>query len=406
MNECTLNGGAAAGAATAKAHTVTRRTTTLHVDAASPGGDGSSWESAFPDLQQALQAATSGTKEIRVAQGTYTPGRRPADTFRLLDGVRILGGFAGRSAAGRIISPDLRDVSAFETVLSGLLDGARSHHVVTADASAGRTAVLDGFTIQGGSAAGEPGAHGAGLLNGDARDPARPGGAPVIRHCTFVDNAAEGLGGAVYSAGGDLVLDGCVFLHNTAKQGGGAVHIGGGRPRILNCRLESNAALSGDGGGLHLAGGEARVQDCLFVHNQVFRRDGAAIASIAGAPRIELCWFLGNFGARHGGGVYCRRNAVVRDCTFEANRAAWGGGLCLFRGGGSLRLECCEVHANAAEQGGGLAVFGDPCGETLLIACSFAGNRSSRAAGSDPEDQEIYLHDAHLQVAECLFGRT
>jgi len=75
-------------------------------DDASPGGDGQSWNTAYRFLQDALfDAAGDATiNELRIGQGIYkpdqdeagnvTPGARSA-TFQLLNGVSLLGGFAG-----------------------------------------------------------------------------------------------------------------------------------------------------------------------------------------------------------------------------------------------------------------------------------------------------------------------
>ena len=77
----------------------------IFVDANRPaGGDGSTWEKAYPYLQYALAAAVSGDY-IVVAPGTYkpdqgigiTPGDRSA-SFKLKGGVDILGGYAGYNA--------------------------------------------------------------------------------------------------------------------------------------------------------------------------------------------------------------------------------------------------------------------------------------------------------------------
>src|SRR5262245_5177688 len=69
---------------------------TLFVDAsAAPGGNGSSWSSAFRDLQSALALAAPGD-QIWVADGRYRPSPSdPLASFVLPDGVAVYGGFAG-----------------------------------------------------------------------------------------------------------------------------------------------------------------------------------------------------------------------------------------------------------------------------------------------------------------------
>jgi hypothetical protein len=76
-------------------------------DDAPPGGDGASWATAYAYLQDALAVAAdpgNGITEIRVAAGRYLPDRserNPDGTgergaaFELVDGVILLGGFAG-----------------------------------------------------------------------------------------------------------------------------------------------------------------------------------------------------------------------------------------------------------------------------------------------------------------------
>jgi hypothetical protein len=77
----------------------------LHVDQDSTGADdGSDWDNAFNNLQDALSAAVSSGEicEIWVAEGTYRPdeggGFSPGDrfaSFNLKSGVAIFGGFEG-----------------------------------------------------------------------------------------------------------------------------------------------------------------------------------------------------------------------------------------------------------------------------------------------------------------------
>ena len=58
---------------------VAREQSVIYVKAdAASGGDGTSWASAFNDLQDALVVATAGD-QLWAASGTYTPGPWPDD---------------------------------------------------------------------------------------------------------------------------------------------------------------------------------------------------------------------------------------------------------------------------------------------------------------------------------------
>ena len=95
----------------------------IYVDASATGSvlDGSSWCSAYLDLQQALAVADLGT-EVRIAKGVYRPalagGSREA-TFAVPTDVSLLGGFQGCDTP----NPDERDFVLYATVLTGDLDG-------------------------------------------------------------------------------------------------------------------------------------------------------------------------------------------------------------------------------------------------------------------------------------------
>ena len=85
-------------------------------DDAPPGGDGTSWKTAYQFLQDALVDAAQGSaNEIRVAQGVYQPDRNeetPDGTgdreasFQLVNGVALMGGDAGIGAD----APDEGDI--------------------------------------------------------------------------------------------------------------------------------------------------------------------------------------------------------------------------------------------------------------------------------------------------------
>ena len=114
--------------------------------------------------------------------------------------MRLLGGYAGVGEP----DPNLRDIKAFETILSADLFGDdippflnhddNTFHVVTYDGPA--PSLLDGVTVEGG------------LSNGDDQDGAaiaQHGGQLAIESCTFRYNLAF-RGGAIFTTVGSIAL--------------------------------------------------------------------------------------------------------------------------------------------------------------------------------------------------------
>ena len=239
----------------------------VYVDDTAPGDNtGSRWRDAFHCLQDALGAVGSGC-EIRVAQGTYYPDegigvtlRDRSASFTLVDGTRLLGGYAGFGAP----DPDLRDIQTFRSVLSGEIgnqwnNGDNSYHVVYAHRS-NRETVLDGFFITEGMADGPNSASnsGGGMCLVDA--------SPTVKNCVFSGNHAWA-GGGIHSSGNPVISDciltynsatygaglqteaspiltNCVFSWNTAEENGGAIH-NTERPTLINCTFLNNSAKTG-----------------------------------------------------------------------------------------------------------------------------------------------------------------
>lgn len=244
---------------------------------------GTDWVNATNDLQAMITQSTAGDT-IWVAQGTYltlTTGQ----PFRMKSGVKIYGGFA--EGATEFSS---RNWTTRLTILQG--NGSR----VIGNNSVNSAAVLDGFTIQGGTAPSNT--PGAGMWNSAS--------SPSISHCVFRNNIASG---------------------GTAAQGGGMANTGTSRPTITDCAFYSNAAQGG-GGGMHNDNSQPVIKNCIFSGNSVTgittSSSGGAILNIGAliAPLIANCIFTGNI-ARYGSAIY-NNGAITRmqiiNCSFSGNR--------------------------------------------------------------------------------------
>jgi hypothetical protein len=347
----------------------------LYVDDDAPGpGNGSSWATAFKYLQDALVFAKAGD-EIRIGQGQYrpdlalccwaAPGSRQ-ETFLLVDGVTILGGFAGLAAA----DPDLRDTTRFATILTGDLagnddstEGTRfldnSFHVVTAKktSNVSHGAVLDGLTITHGY---YYDSGGNGLRN--------QGAGVVVRDCTFLSNrTGDGNGGAINNSAGHLRLENCRFLNNYGGEGAGALCSWGGSAEVINCEFIGNRGAEG-AGTVEISGGI--FFHCLFRGNSAW--DGTGGIASSGALSLLYCTFVDNDGDEHTGALSIDGSAVVAHCLFCGNTGDETGAI--YVGSTSVRLEQCTFYANVSTDGDVGAVYCRPASswaDSVIPAGSF-----------------------------------
>lgn len=348
----------------------------LFVDAAaSPGGNGLSWVSAFADLQDAIAAAPGlSASEIWVRAGHYRPDRGTngrSASFTLPADVSILGGFDGtEDSAGQ------RNWIQNPTVLSGNIGSLsssadNSFHVVRAS-GVGATCVLDGFVVTAGNASGtsSPDDSGGCVLLENA--------GPTFRNCV-VQNGAAKYGGGVALRSGSASFENCVFKQCTATSDGGGVNTNG-TATFTSCIFDANNGNFG--GGLTACCGVARLVGCTFTGN--FANFGGGVFNPIGTLQVVETAFLSNT-ANNGGGVHTTSaNVTVVNCYFGGNTGSLGGGVnasnapvvanCVFskntalsRGAGlytsgAARLVNCTLYSNwALGQGGGLyAISGVP----------------------------------------------
>jgi len=245
--------------------TVERPYTVWYVDGAvSSSGDGTSWETAFKKVQEALDASARSDRII-VAQGTYRENIR----------------FNGKSV--QLMSVDPLNPS---TVANTIIDGNKTGSVVSFDGTEVEACVLSGFTIQNGSAQ-----EGGGIYGGPAE---RHTHATILDNI-FLGNSAQWGGGicrcdgnienniisgnsSAWYGGGLLDCDGTIrsnlIMRNSAKKsGGGASNCDG---PISSNTIIGNAAAEQWGGGLYFCKGT--ITNCIFWGN-----------TAQGGPQLHGC---------------------------------------------------------------------------------------------------------------------
>jgi parallel beta-helix repeat protein len=291
----------------------------IYVDEDAVGdNDGTTWANAFTKLQDGLAAASYG-KQIWVAEGNYYPdegvGHIDAniyDSFNMVEGVDIYGGFAGNET-----SLDMRDWIINETILRGDIDKDDGNGLTEYDNQNSRHILyciydvnISGFTIANsyGHKDTSTSLEGGGLCINNS--------SPIITNCIFKKNFRS----AIYSTNG--------------------------HPSIINCEFIYNGYSVTDYQGMPTSGGAIQLQickgsilkNCKFVNNSAQNRGGALYFFDSNETKIINCEFIGNHtavtGYGYGGAIYLSRSDIeITNCIFAGNFAK---GLLSYYGAGVL----------------------------------------------------------------------
>ncbi len=433
----------------------------IYVDDDANGlNNGSSWQNAFNDLQLALALTLEGD-EIWVAQGVYTPYNgviqnpdgsdiRPRlETFRLINGLTLLGGFAGINQP----NPDERNIQKYQSILSGDLigndidindpnelrnDPARaenSYHVVTSSGT-NETAVLDGFIIKGGNANGSDDSNncGAGIYNIK--------GSPTIRNCILTMSSAIKNGGGIFHLHGNLSLANCSFSLNDANGGAGIYfsfehlpsHPSETDPKnftLTNCSFTENHAYNGagiyydghcpecykqrnvilnkcsfiknqaaNGAGIYnINTVNTKLTDCAFIQNTSSESGGGlyAVFSFNGPLQLNNCKFINNTAGDTGGGVYTIHcsGTSISNCLFNSNNAVLGGG-CYFSYS-SLTIASCTSVWDVAETGSFLYLDGLGSSGNIVNTIAWYHSNPIYFHGQRPVEPPLFVYYSDIQ---------
>ncbi|MCH7994726.1 MAG: right-handed parallel beta-helix repeat-containing protein, partial [Planctomycetes bacterium] len=277
----------------------------------------------------------------------------------------------------------------------------------------GGLSILDGFTIQGGSAA-----VGGGIYVQNARS--------LIRNCIVKNNTAGAGGGIMIQGGGTEILN-CVVTDNQADFGGGIrIEQQGFTPRILGCAIRDNIAAHG--GGVSCEGGGGWFEGCTISGNRanaVGLAEGGGVwltdssTSFVGCTIEDNSAAAGDTGFGSGGGVFifAAGTTTLEGCTIRNNAAGGpggifiedrkGGGLYILGGGfffgqPNIAVRDCAISGNTARLGGGVYVRG---AEPTIERCVIADN-TALPFGTFGHGGGVYALNVDASFQDCTIRRN
>jgi hypothetical protein len=345
----------------------------------------------WPTVQSAIDAAMDGDT-VCVAAGTYVEN---------LD-------FGGRNLT--VLGVDGADA----TVLDGSADWELLLPTVTFQSGEDAEAVLDGFTVTGGTTMGQGG--GIRILDSS----------PTLRNLVVTGNSAwdyaeAGGGGGIYARGGAPTLSGVRVEENYGESGteddyrglGGGIMLDGADGLLENVTVSGNWA--GAGGGLYLRDSDATFTHVRVSDNPCWQDGGCGIVVDGGAPSFTYLLVDGNYdgsywrnpsgaGIRVSDGNPAFSHAVVRD-----NRTDGQGGA-LWLSGGTVTLSDTILAGNDGGDADEVLVTGGAVSAswtTVYSATSTAWVGEDDPTGSDGNlsaDPIWYDTVGHLDAASPLIG--
>lgn len=329
--------------------------------------DGSSWQRAFPDLQQALKVAKAGDS-IWVAKGTYYPtsGLDQNVSFKVPNGVILMGGFKGLEN-----HLEQRNWQANPSVLSGNIgnktsDTDNAYHVMEL-ISVDSSSLIDGFWIE----------RGVSTTPGNNLSH-RGGGIMIMANSSlFISNPRIG---------------NCVFQYNSAIRGGAISITAGnriGRVEMYNCSFYNNTASLG--GAIFIESSDLdglfELKNCTFKANQASQQGPCIYSYWNGNLTIRNCTFEENESQRGGGAIDIAGNLYAEDCVFTNNNSVLesliriNAPLSINPRKAKIWVKRTSFVANTANVDVGLISFAPRYAETmevLIQQCNFKNNENKR----------------------------
>jgi hypothetical protein len=358
-------------------------------DDATGTNDGSTWENAFNDLQDAITYSQEGD-QIWVAEGTYYAAESDETvSFSLVDGTDLYGGFEGTET-----SVDQRNITEHDTILSGDIDKDGTTDGNTNNILLATNGVIDGFIIQDGYSETNKKLMPNSAQNSNTLDP------DLFSKMPSRDNQQSG------QMGPPPMNSGSQGNNNMTKPSGpmsdntensSAQNVGHSSPSMVT---SGDAESTPNGAGIVVWGVSATIKNTT-IQDCYAGKGGAVYVNVTNELDTQPLFYnviiKNNSSSGRGGGVSIdmKSNPVFIDCLFIDNYCGGKGGAMYNDFGCSSSLYNCLFVNNESEMAGGIG--NDGVSNSILYNCTFTGNVSSEQGaaiyqGTGPFNDPIIIN--------------
>lgn len=223
----------------------------------------------------------------------------------------------------------------------------------------------------------------------------------TIINCTFINNAADSRGGAIYNNVEDntLTIINSSFINNKASNDEGGAIYSKGNLEIKNSYFEGNTARV-DGGAIY-AERFVDISSTVFKSNKatgaiVHKCFGGAICAKKDLF-VEYCNFTDNFADNYGGAIYGYMTVLIDNSRFSKNSAKEGGAI-YKKGSESMVVDGSMFIDNKATSSKGGAIYSN---KWISIGnSSFISNSASSDGGA------IYSDYVQFEMASSFVNNS
>lgn len=328
------------------------------------------------DFQQVQDEIDSGSININLGNGLYTPGT--ADTINVNKNNVVI---RGQSASSKAILDGQGSNSRIMRV-SG--DNVRLENLIF------RNADVDSY--------------GAGVY--------AAGSNLTIINCEFINNKGINGGLILHEDSTNALIQNCIFVNNRAAYldtngggggAGGAIDSHSSHGRIINCTFNSNSAVNGGGALYFIVGTNNTISGCTFTGNSA-PRGGAIWAGTSGTTlTVSSSIFNNNKATGNGGAIYSNNRISISSSSFNKNTANNNGGGLYTTGTSRSTVTGSKFTNNSAKNGGG--IYNNA--PLSISSSNFASNKASSNGGGIYANKDLNISGGSIKsntAANCGSG--